>query len=149
MALPVLQILSIDSIEELPNSLTRKSKYFTLLLAWNAPENAQNDLAELLAPIVRSGLAYFCAWGERCEQVHDAIDDSFIEHELEDGEAYPFLMTTWHQEESLEEAFWFFRMVAVPTENFVLANLERFAVAVGNPQWAHEMTANLSKTYFG
>lgn len=146
VALPVIQILSIDSIEELSNCLTRKSKYFTLLLAWNAPENGQNDLAELFAPMVRSGLAYFCAWGERCEEVHDAIDDCFIEQELEVGEADPFLMTTWHQEESLEEAFWFFRMVAVPTENSVLANLERFAVAVGNPLWAHEMTANLSKT---
>jgi hypothetical protein len=148
-ALPEIQILSIESIDELADRLPRKKKYFTLLIAWDAPEIDGNFLAELFAPLVSSGLAYFCAWGERCEEVHDAIDDCFIEHELEVREADPFLMTTWHQEESLEEAFWFFRMVAVPTENSVLANLERFAVAVGNPQWAHEMTANHSKTDLG
>jgi hypothetical protein len=139
VALPRIQVLSIDSIEELPDRLPRKCKYFTLLLAWDAPEISENGLVELFAPLVSSGLAYFCAWGERCEEVHDAVDDCFVEHELESGVADPFLMTTWHRNESLEEALWFFRMLAIPAEISALADLERFAVAVGKLEWAEEM----------
>jgi hypothetical protein len=144
--LPDIHVLSIDSVEELASRLPREKKYFALLLAWDAPEIGRDSLAELFAPLVSCGLAYFCAWGSRCEEVHDAVDDCFVVQEMENGEADPFLMTTWHRDESLEEALWFFKMLAVPAESSVLADLERFAVAVGNPQWASDMAANLSKT---
>jgi hypothetical protein len=54
------------------------------------------------------------------------------------------LMTAWHADESLEEAFWFFKMNAIPAECHVFANFDRFAVAVGNPEWANRMMHALS-----
>jgi hypothetical protein len=49
-------------------------------------------------------------------------------------------MTTWHDDEPLEEVLWFFQMLALPTEASIVGNLDRFAVAVGNPKWADAMS---------
>ena len=55
------------------------------------------------------------------------------------------LMTTWHQDESLEEAFWFFNTLAVPTEAPFASEFQRFAVAIGNPGWAEAMKRALGR----
>jgi hypothetical protein len=67
----------------------------------------------------------------------------FVERETANRDAGPFLMTTRHNDEPLEEALWFFKMLAIPEENYVLAELERYAVAVGNSEWAMEMGRKL------
>jgi hypothetical protein len=54
------------------------------------------------------------------------------------------LMTAWHADESLEEAFWFFKMNALPADCHVFADFDRSAVAVGNPEWANRMMHALS-----
>jgi hypothetical protein len=65
--------------------------------------------------------------------------------ELEEGESDYLLMTTWHADESLEEALWFFQHLAIPAENHVLEDLDRFAVAIGNPEWNRKMERYLSE----
>jgi len=35
--MPPTQVISVDSIEELPDRLPRNYPYFTLLLAWDVP----------------------------------------------------------------------------------------------------------------
>ncbi len=137
--LPRVRVLSIESINELADHLPYRHRYFTLLLAWDAPEIDQLHLIDLFRPLVDRGLAYFCAWGSHCEAVHDAVDSCVVETELQAGEADYLLMTTWHANEPLEEATWFFRMLAIPSENHVFVDFDRFAVAVGNPDWAREM----------
>jgi hypothetical protein len=114
-------------------------------LAWDAPEIEQEKLIDLFRPLVDGGLAYLCAWGDQCEAVHDAVDMCVVEKKLQAGEADYLLMTTWHAEEPLEEATWFFKMLAIPSENHLFADFGRFAVAVGNPGWAQEMDRYLSE----
>jgi hypothetical protein len=138
-SLPGIEVLYIDNIEALANRLPKRHRYFTVLLAWDVPEIDQQRLVDLFRPLVDLGLAYFCAWGKRSSEVHDAVDICAVEKEIEIGESDYLLMTTWHADESLEEAAWFFKMLAVPSENHVFADFDRFAVAVGNPDWAHEM----------
>jgi hypothetical protein len=65
--------------------------------------------------------------------------------ELEEGESDYLLMTTWHADESLEEALRFFQHLAIPAENHVLEDLDRFAVAIGNPEWNRKMERYLSE----
>jgi hypothetical protein len=135
-ALPGIEIISIDAFSEFAETLPRQHKYFTLLLAWDAPEGDQTSFLGLFRPLVDKDLAYFCAWGLHCETLHDAVDMCVVEKELNTGEADHLLMTTWHENESLEEAFEFFSDLAIPGEPHVFEDFDRFAVTVRNPGWA-------------
>ena len=137
--LPNVQVLSIDSIDELAKRIPHFHRYFTLFLAWDTPDIKEGKLMDIFRPLVNRGLAYFCAWGARCEDAHDAVDMCVVESEIESGESDHLLMTTWHSDEPLEEALSFFETLAIPAENQVFDDFERFAVSVGNPTWATEM----------
>jgi hypothetical protein len=58
--------------------------------------------------LVRSGCRYMMAWGRRCSEWDDSVDHAnllcFGYGEILDDE---FVMTTWHDQDSLEETFWF------------------------------------------
>ena len=58
--------------------------------------------------IVQSGCLYMMAWGIACEQWHDSVDYAYLAHhdfgEVADDR---FMITTWHDDESLNEVFWF------------------------------------------
>ena len=92
-----------------------------------------------MQPLVDRGLVYFCAWGRECEAVHNAVDMCDIEQQKSSGNPDFFIMTTSHDDEPLEEALWFFKMLALPTEAPIVGNFDRFAVAVGNREWADAM----------
>lgn len=69
-----------------------------------APE-WRNSIATWLAA---SGCLYFIAWGTDCEAWHDSVDWANLET-FDYGEILDerFIMTTWHDKESLSEALWF------------------------------------------
>lgn len=58
--------------------------------------------------LVDSGCLYMLAWGRGCEGWHDAVDWAALEKfhfgDIPDDQ---FVMTTWHNEETLESVFWF------------------------------------------
>lgn len=58
--------------------------------------------------IVDSGCLYVVAWGVDCETWHDSVDWAVLEvfdyGEIPDER---FIMTTWHNDEPMSEAFWF------------------------------------------
>jgi hypothetical protein len=142
--LPEIEVLFVNSIDELVARLPYRRSYFTLLLAWDAPEIPQSDLIKIFRPLVDRGLAYFCSWGKGCEEVHDAVDLSDLEKQREFGESDFFQMTTWHKNDTLEEAVWFFVNCAIPSEDNVVADWDRFAVSIGNPDWTAEMMRSLA-----
>jgi len=58
--------------------------------------------------LVRSGCLFMMAWGVDCVDFHDSVDRASI-NEF-DGEEIPddkFVLTTWHDDEPLEEVLWF------------------------------------------
>jgi hypothetical protein len=67
--------------------------------------------------LVDGGCRYAVTWGPECEAWHDAIDwamiDKFENREVPDED---FIMTTWHDKESLREALWFAGHVALHPE---------------------------------
>jgi hypothetical protein len=144
-SIPKVEVFSVGTIDELADCLPYRHRYFTLLLAWDVPNIEQETLRDVFRPLVSRGLAYLCAWGGRCETVHDVVDFCVVEKELQSGEGEHLLVTTWHADEALKEATWFFKMSAIPSENHVFADFDRFAVSVGNPDRAQEMDRYLSE----
>jgi len=63
---------------------------------------------EICEWLVRSGCLYCCAWGVACEAWHDGVDHANIQR-FEGGNIPDdsFIMTTWHERETLAEAMWF------------------------------------------
>jgi hypothetical protein len=64
--------------------------------------------------LVRSGCRYMMAWGLRCSEWDDSVDlanlRGFDFGEVPEDE---FVMTTWHETDSLHETFWFSERVAM------------------------------------
>jgi len=58
--------------------------------------------------LVRSGCRYMMAWGRECSAWDDSIDLAnlamFDYGDIPDDD---FVMTTWHENEPLQETFWF------------------------------------------
>ena len=53
------------------------------------------------------------------------------------------VMTTWHSEEPLSEALWFFANCAEPTEGFAADCMDWVAVSVENEKWLQQIRTDL------
>ena len=58
--------------------------------------------------LCQSGCLYMSAWGAECSKWDDSVDLAHLEaYDYEDVPEDGFVMTTWHEEESLEDFFFF------------------------------------------
>ena len=67
----------------------------------------QNKVSEWL---VDAGCLYMMAWGINCSDWDSSVDDANLaafDFQFEEIPEDAFVMTTWHENESLEEVFWF------------------------------------------
>lgn len=56
--------------------------------------------------IVKSGCLFMMAWGADCEKWHDSVDYAYLaHHDFGDVAEDSFMMTTWHDDEPLNEVF--------------------------------------------
>ncbi len=63
--------------------------------------------------LVGSGCLYMMAWGKDCSSWDDSVDHSNLkEWDYKDIPEDKFVMTTWHDDESLEDVFWFSKHIA-------------------------------------
>ncbi len=63
--------------------------------------------------LARSGCLYMMAWGKRCGSWNDSVDTANLEQfNYGDIPEDKFIMTTWHENESLEETIWFAKHTA-------------------------------------
>ena len=93
------------STEDAPPNLA-KQPYKMVVVAETAVSNEwREQIAEWIYEV---GSRYVVAWGEACEEWHDSVD--FANLEAFNYGAIPdkdHVMTTWHSDEPLSEAFWF------------------------------------------
>ncbi len=67
--------------------------------------------------IVRSGCLYMMAWGNECSSWDDSVDLANLEEfNYKDIPETKFVMTTWHENETLKEVFWFSKNTAFHPE---------------------------------
>ena len=58
--------------------------------------------------LVSSGCLYMMAWGNDCTSWDNSVDQANLEEfNYGDIPEQKFVMTTWHEDESLKEVFWF------------------------------------------
>jgi hypothetical protein len=58
--------------------------------------------------LVSSGCLYLMAWGLNCSSWDDSVDIANLQaHNFGDIPEDKFVMTTWHEDEPVSEAFWY------------------------------------------
>ena len=128
-------LISVSDIEEFNLSgLTKLSKYFTLFIA-NNKKVIVDKYSPKASELIKSGLAYFCAWGNECEKIHDIFDEEIVSLEIEqtwETDDDNVIMTTWHKNESIKEALLFFLMNTSPTEKYYSECKSSLVLLIGN-----------------
>ena len=81
--------------------------------------------------LVETGCRYIMAWGGECGSWDDSVDLANREKfNFEDIPDEGVVITTWHEDESLKEVFWFAKHTAIhpcfPLDNTVLLHLASF-----------------------
>lgn len=86
-------------------------RHKTLLIIEDAVDREwQHALSSWIA---MSGCLYFLAWGEGCSSWDDSVDIALLEiYDFGDIPEDNLIMTTWHDDEPLEEVFWFAKYLA-------------------------------------
>ena len=136
--------LSIPSLDSFPPKLELQSRNFVLLLACDARVFETSAIATFASSMIDQGLAYLCAWGPDCGRVHDIFDEVYGMREIDEKREYPQVMTTWHNDESLDEALWYMLNSAYPDEALAHTCRVDLAVSVANDEWAAHIQRRLS-----
>lgn len=139
--------LAVPHIERLPQTLGFNSQHCVLFLAVDATSLADDKLFSLVDWVMDQGAVYVCVWGAGCEHVHDVIDETIVEAIVKLGQMESdgtIIMTTWHDDESLEEALWFALNSAIPASAYSESCGAVVAVSIGNEQWETRISTYLS-----
>ena len=106
-----------------------------LFLAVDATSIPNSVLRAVARELLDRGLASLCVWGTDCSRVHDQFDlERHPDSEVE---------TTWHSDETLEEALWYFANVAYPDDSFERDCRDWVALAVANDAWEEGIRTEL------
>jgi hypothetical protein len=123
-----LYVADLNDFEALKN-LDFPARPLTLFVAADTRKISVDEIGQLAEMVLKQGLRYLCAWGPDCKRVHDIFDEIYIGP---GDNPYNFdLMTTWHDDESLGEALWFFLNCAHVGDE--MPGRASFAVRIGNP----------------
>jgi hypothetical protein len=126
-----LFMIELDGINELPENLRFRSRYFACLLAWDASKASENEIRAVGQKLIDQGAAYFCFWGSDCERVHDLIDGVIGVRDQTNPEDQSVIMTSWHHDEPLSKAIWFVLRCALPDDPYIDDCKATIAISIG------------------
>lgn len=126
---------------------------FRLFVAADTQDLPVDAISAFAQEALRLGAVYVSTWGSGCERFHDIVDESIVENDLAARNSASLsvndtVMTTWHANDTFEEALEFFATWARPTEGFIKDSAFRLVVCVNSPDWTERSnlflkTANL------
>lgn len=125
-----LYLLDLATANDLPDIVNVSATHFVCFLAWDSEDRSVETISRVAGILLDAGCIYFCSWGRGCERVHDIIDEVCVnpDSSRDDGAS---IMTTWHAEDSLDDALWFFLNTANPDEQYSERCNAALAVSIG------------------
>ncbi len=135
--------LELLRLEDWPAELQGLSPHFGLFLACDASAVPDETVLTVAREAIGQGLSYLCAWGPDCGRVHDLFDNAAVEKDPNPTED-SVIMTTWHWDDTLDEALWFFVYSAWPAPDYESTCGSWLAVAMGSPEWSSQILARLA-----
>jgi hypothetical protein len=129
--------ITLVNFGDLPARLELPTQHFVTFVASDATSVDSYVLKKFARSLLMSGCVYFCSWGQDCERVHGSFDGEC------DPDA-PVIMTTWHTQESLDEALWFFVSDTHPDDEYSSTCGCGVAISIGNTAWAEHIRTRLT-----
>jgi hypothetical protein len=100
-----MQYLQLKPESTLPDISSLKPFRCVVIIEETVTPQWQEQVSHWL---VKAGCLYMMAWGKKCISWDDSVMNANIkEFEGEEIPEEDFVMTTWHEGESLLEVFWF------------------------------------------
>jgi hypothetical protein len=129
--------LALPDFTSKPDSLSLPTRHFVAFLAADASSVDTEILRKFARWLLDEGCVYFCAWGPGCERVHDIFDRECFEVE-------PVIMTTWHTEDSLDDALWFFINSASADDGYTGTCGSGLTISMGHSDWDEHIRKRLA-----
>jgi hypothetical protein len=138
----VVQAAHANSLAAAVAELHVPSEHFVLFIAADTSDIPGVDLVDFAAALIRAGAAYICCWGPDCERFHHCFDeaDFVVNGEASDSRV---LMTTWHDDESLEDALWYALNSTIPAPAYEAGTQSVIAISIGDQGWSDRISAYL------
>ena len=142
-------VVELESLKW-PSELHLPLRRFRLFVAADVTGLDAAMIAEFAHAALTMGMVYFCAWGPDCSRFHDIVDATIVEDDTAERlfagpNKEDTIMTTWHDDESLEEALDFFITCSHPTDGFEEESDYWLAVSLGNSAWTTTITRHLEE----
>jgi hypothetical protein len=122
-------------------TLTLPSQNTVLFLGADASSVPSDAIYRVAERLLDAGVIWICVWGPDCQRVHDLFDEAYVGDGIVERDFC--LMSTWHDDESLEQALWFFVQLAFPLDHEI-PTTSYVAVTVGRHDWAISIEKALS-----
>ena len=138
--------LHAESLCEAAAKLSLSTQSFIALIACDSDQLPVEEIGQFAIALMEEGAIFACCWGKGCERFHDIIDETWVDCQL--GGKYgavakdSTLMTTWHNDESLDEALWFLLFSAFQNDEDPKP-CSMVAITIGNESWASNVSLRL------
>ena len=130
-----LYLLELEDPGDIAAVRDMPDPYFACFIAWDARNASTEAVAAVVKRLLDAGAAYISTWGPDCNRVHDIADEIRSPVGESGDRTDSVVMTTWHENESLEDALWFFLFNTFPDGSFEQTTRSGLAVIVGNRDW--------------
>jgi hypothetical protein len=137
-----ISFCATDSLINLPALIQPSNAHFVLFLAIDGTKVNTEVIFSVAEKLLDQGMVYACVWGPDCERVHDRIDQPRFWRKPDETDSN-VVITTWHAEDPLAEAVWFFLNCTWPAQDYVHTCSDWIAAVIGNPAWEAEVRAKL------
>jgi hypothetical protein len=146
------KVLDLPTLEW-PTSLGAPTNRFRLFVAADTLNSSVEEISRFALAALKAGMVYCCTWGRGCERFHDIVDECISEDDIgarkfAGANKNDVVMTTWHENESLQEALDFFTTCAMPADGFADDSGFRVVICVGHSEWAVAANDWLAATTF-
>ena len=111
---------------------------FVAFVALDATHVSDVELERFASKLLKQRAAYLCAWGPGCERVHDVFDA------VRDRDAPAPVTTTWHADDTLDQAVWFALYTACPHDRYIETCAATVCIVVARDDWAEQVRAALA-----
>jgi len=130
-----LCVTTVADLESTSLELQQPIGPFVAFVALDTRYLTGERLGELAKDLLEAGCVYMCSWGPDASRIHDMFDWLAVEAELA-GRPYveDVLMTSWHEQDSLDDALWFAVFAAFPP-----VGEARAVLAVCDTEWSDEI----------
>ena len=138
-----ITLLTLDHLNEILPLPERVGRHFTMLVAMDGFVETRASFLNVPKALIEEGLVYLCTWGPDCGHVCDIFSQAAELLNARQQEEYNF-RSMYHDNESLDDALWFFLNAAIPDDSYARSCRSAFVVSVGNSTWVKQLSLSLS-----